>query len=53
MEVPFGVNVAISAKGHRAATQEFVGVCARTSLTTIHERLLPPVPYSTHYRPLR
>ena len=53
MEVPFGVNIAISANGHRAATPELVGVGARTSLTTLHERLLLPVPYSTHYRPVR
>ena len=42
MEVQFGVNVAISANSHRAAKPELVGVDARTSLTTLHERLLLP-----------
>ena len=43
---PFGINVAISANGHRAAKPEVASVAAR-------QGLLRPVPYSTHCGPLR
>ena len=43
---PFGINVAISANGHRASKPEVASVAAR-------QGLLRPVPYSTHCRSLR